>query len=343
MSGEKTEEATNKKIEDSIKQGQVAISKDVQTLAKLIAFYAVFFYFIMEFSGKVSNYFDSLFVLIFKKNIDFDAIISMSVDLFFVLTFPLVIVCVLFSMISTWMQIGFVYSPEAIIPSFKKFDFVQNIKQMFSKKSLVQLLVAFVKVVVLMIVSWLVLLDSLETITLSYRAGLDAFLEILLSLLKLVLFFSFLVFVLLSLIDWFAVFIDHKKNIRMSKTEIKDENKQQYGDPGIKRKRKQLHRNLINSSLSNVSKAKAVVTNPTHIAVALDYEVGVHDLPFILSMGEDEEAILIKSEAAKHGIPIIENVVLARRLYADCEEEEYIQEQHLEMVAELFRLVLRLK
>lgn len=342
MSGEKTEEATEKKKKDSLKKGQVAISKDVQTLGKLLGFYIALFYAIGYFGLEVENYFNALVDLIFKDQVDVDSIFSITIDLLVTLTLPLALLCVVISSVMTWIQAGFVYAPESIVPSFKKFNAVENIKQMFSKKSLVQLLLSFVKIVILALVSWLVLVDSFENVTWSYRGGIDEFLALLVHLLKVVIFVSLAIFVVLSFIDWIATFYHHKKSIKMSKNEVKDENKQQYGNQAMKSKRKREHRNLINSSLSKMPQAKAVVANPTHISIALDYEPGVHDLPFILAMGEDEDALLIRKEAERHGIPIVQNVVLARRLYSDCEEEEYIQEQHLEMVAELFRLVFRL-
>ena len=110
----------------------------------------------------------------------------------------------------------------------------------------------------------------------------------------------------------------------------------------MKQKRKKEHRSILNSSLSRVGNAKAVVADPTHISVALDYEPGKHDLPYILAMGTDEEALRIRKEAKKNGIPIIVNVKLARMLYQDCEEDEYIQKEHLELAAQVFKAVMQL-
>ncbi|HEX4917349.1 MAG TPA: EscU/YscU/HrcU family type III secretion system export apparatus switch protein, partial [Limnobacter sp.] len=89
--------------------------------------------------------------------------------------------------------------------------------------------------------------------------------------------------------------------------------------------------------------AKAVVANPTHISVALDYEPGKHDLPYIVAMGVDEDALAIRETAKKHGVPVIVNVKLARMIYQDCDEDEYIQKQHLELAAEVFKAVMALK
>ena len=339
MSGEKTEQATDKKKEDTRKKGQVAVSKDVQTLMKLICFYAVFFALVDDFGVRFERDFETLVSTSFKGNTDIGKVADLAINLFIYLMIPLVGVSLLLSFVSTWIQTGLVYAPEAVIPSFKKLDAVQNIKGMFSKKSMVQLLLSVIKIIVLAVVSWKVIQMYSTEIILSYRAGIDAMLVLMLYLLKVVVFSSLAVFIVLSFTDWIAVFFDHKKNIMMSKNEVKDEYKQQQGDPHMKGRRQSLHRSLINSSLSSVSNAKVVVANPTHISVALDYEPGKHDLPFILAMGQDEEALLIRKEADKHGIPIIRSVQLARQLYSECDEQQYIQEQHLKMAAEVFKLV----
>jgi type III secretion protein U len=340
MSGEKTEEATDKKKEDSRKKGQVAVSKDVQTLVKLVCFYAVFFSMIGDIGLRFEQDMDTLFQIAFKGDVGAVDAVDLSINLFVYLTLPLVGVSFLMGCISTWMQTGLVFAPEAVEPSFKKFDFVQNIKGMFSKKSMIQLVLSFIKIVVLAVVSFYVIKMYATEIILSYRGGIDVLNVIILHLLKIVVFVSLAVFVVLSLTDWAAVIFEHNKNQMMSKSEVKDEYKQSQGDPQMKYKRQSLHRNLINSSLSTVSNAKVVVANPTHISVALDYEPGRRDLPYILLMGEDEDALLIRKEAEKHGIPIVRSVQLARQLYAECQEDEYIKEQHLKMAAEVFKLVL---
>jgi len=139
-----------------------------------------------------------------------------------------------------------------------------------------------------------------------------------------------------------VVYFNHIKTLRMSKHDVKDERKQSDGDPQMKNTRRQQHRSLINSSLNKMGGAKAIVANPTHISVALDYEPGKHDVPFILAMGEDDDALRMRQFAKEKGIPIIVNVKLARMLYQDCEEDEYIQKEHLELAAQVFKAVMQL-
>lgn len=339
MSGEKTEEATDKKKRDSRKKGQVAMSKDMQTLLKIIFFYLVFFSMV----GDIGNRFERDFTLLVKNtfsgNIDIGEIVDLSVGLMMYLVMPLVGICFLIGLLSTWMQIGLVIAPEAASPSFKKMNFISNIKNMFSKKSIIQLCLSVVKIVVLAIVASMLIVQFSTEIVLSYRGSLTGFFGLLAYLLKIMIFGALAVFIVLSVIDYIAVLMDHQKNLKMSKNEVKDERKQQNGDPQLKGKRKSMHQNLINSSMSNTPNAKAVVANPTHISVALDYEPGVHDIPFVVAMGEGQDALTMRKMALEHNIPIIRSVSFARQLYVECEEEEYVQEQHLKMAAEVFKLV----
>jgi len=244
--------------------------------------------------------------------------------------------------VMTWTQIGFLVAPQAVMPSFKKFDAVSNLKNMFSTKSLVQLLISIVKVFILGWVGYLVFKDNMEAIVYSYRSGMGPFFQILMHVLKTIIFVSLAVFIVLAAIDWAVVYFNHIKTLRMSKHDVKDEMKQSDGDPQMKNTRRQQHRSLINSSLNRMGGAKAIVANPTHISVALDYEPGKHDVPFILAMGEDDDALRMRQFAKEKGIPIIVNVKLARMLYQDCEEDEYIQKEHLELAAQVFKAVMQL-
>lgn len=344
MSGEKTEEPTTKKKQDARKKGQVAVSKDGQIVIKLSAFYLFFFWISGEFVDDLAQLINLISATAFQANhTNGQEILDMAVQVLMLMIVPIAMVCAIAGFIATVMQIGLMPSPESATPSFKKFDAVGTIKNMLSKKSFMQLLMSVVKVAILVLVGYLVFMDSISAILLSYRVGVTQFFDVLVLVLERIVLYSLSVFVIIAVIDWTMEKAHLTKQLRMSLQDIKDEYKQREGDPRLKQKRKQTHRNLLSASLSKVGTAKAVVTNPTHIAVALDYQPGKHDLPFVLCMGEDDEAALIRNEARKHGVPIISSVKLARMIYQDCEEEEYIQKQHLELAAEVFRTVMEMQ
>ena len=143
---------------------------------------------------------------------------------------------------------------------------------------------------------------------------------------------------MLAALDFFFQKWQFTKNNMMSKDEIKREYKESEGDPLIKSKRKQLHQELINqNSLQKVRKAKVLVVNPTHYAVALDYEKDKTPLPVILAKGQGELALRMMEVARQEGIPIMHNVSLAQSLYAEGTEDSYIPRELIGPVAEVLR------
>ncbi|MFN7836286.1 MAG: EscU/YscU/HrcU family type III secretion system export apparatus switch protein [Burkholderiaceae bacterium] len=343
MSGEKTEEPTDHKLKDARKKGQVAVSKDVMLVIQLLMFFSAFFVLIEHVAEWIVDYSQSLMpssgkineITLLRGFIEGRDLTIKIVSLGFVTT-------ILGGWIGVFSQIGFLFAPEAVKPSFKKFNVVGNIKNMFSMKSISQILISLIKVACFAIIFYYIFNNRLSNIIFSYQTGLKGILYTLLSLLKVLVFSALILFIVLSAIDWSITFFFHRKSLRMSKKEIFDEYKQMEGDPHFKSHRKQTHRSLMNSSLSQTSKAKVVVANPTHIAVALDYEPGVHDLPYILAIETDEFAYLVRKQAYEMGIPVIRNIKLAQGLYHDAQVNQYIPSQHIKMAAEIFKEVMRI-
>jgi type III secretion protein U len=344
MSGEKTQPATQKKIDDSRKEGQIAHSKDVVTVLHLLVGYSIFFVLSDNFNEAFSKLLDSIITIGFSQQFTLSAdLVKQAVNVFFICTFPIVFGSAVAGLVASWLQNGFVVAPKAAAPSFKKLDAVGNLKNMLSKKSFIQLFLSLVKVSIVVWIVYLVFESEVNDIVLSYRLGFSEWLTVFSELLKKTIYIILAIFLVIALIDWIAEKAHLMKNLRMSHQDLKQEHKETQGNPEIISKRKQEHRSILNSALGNVGSSKAVVTNPTHVAVALDFEPGVHDIPYIVAMGVDHDAMQIRKIAQEHGIPIIINVKLARMLYNDCEEEEYIHREHLAMAAEVFRLVLGLE
>ena len=151
-------------------------------------------------------------------------------------------------------------------------------------------------------------------------------------------------FCVVAALDYLYQRYKYNQNHMMSKDEVKREYKESEGDPHIKSKRKQLHKEMLaQNSLDNVRKAKVLVTNPTHYAVALDYEKDRTPLPLILAKGEGVLARRMMEVAKQEGIPIMRNVPLARALYRDGTENAYIPKDLIGPVAEVLRWVQSLE
>jgi len=343
MSGEKNLPATQKKIEDARKKGQVSVSKDIKIVFNLMIAYAVIFWSMPGYRKHFTELMDVIVTAGLQSPHHFSGdVIAAAFEVFLLTAFPIVAVCALATTLLTWFQIGFLVAPEAAMPSFKKLDAVQNLKNLFSKKSVLQLLLAMCKIGIVAWVVFQVFVGMLNDMVYSYRAGMEEMLALLESVLKKVIFTTLATFIVVAFVDWVIERKNWLKNLKMSHSDVQDEQKQMYGNQQMVQHRKREHRNLLNSSLSRVSSSKVVVANPTHISVALDYEPGVHDIPYIVAMGEDLEAFEIRRRATELGIPIIVNVKLARMIYSDCEVDEYIQRDHLELAAEVFRAVFQL-
>lgn len=144
--------------------------------------------------------------------------------------------------------------------------------------------------------------------------------------------------------DYFFQRYQHTKQLRMSKDEVKREYKESEGDPQIKGKRRQLHQELIaNSQVQRTRKATVVVTNPTHLAIAIYYQEADNVLPTVIAKGEDHVAKRMIALAREEGIPVMQNIPLARAIYADVPVDRYIPPDLIEPMAEVLRWVKELK
>ena len=147
-----------------------------------------------------------------------------------------------------------------------------------------------------------------------------------------------------ALIDYGYQFYTHRKKLRMSKQEMKDEYKQTEGDPLIKSRIRSLRNERARRRMmDNVPKASVVITNPTHYSVALQYELDVMDAPRLVAKGVDSLAFKIREVAEENDVPILENPPLARALYASVEIDQAIPPEHFKAVAEVIGYVMRLK
>jgi type III secretion protein U len=153
-----------------------------------------------------------------------------------------------------------------------------------------------------------------------------------------------LAYIAIAGFDYFFQKYQHIKQLKMSKDEVKREYKESEGDPQIKGKRKQLHQELMaNSNVQRTRKATVVVTNPTHLAIAIYYEEKDNVLPIVIAKGEDHVAKRMIAAAREEGIPVMQNIPLARAIYADVPVDRYIPSDLIEPMAEVLRWVKSLK
>lgn len=344
MSSEKTEQPTDHKLRKAREDGQVAKSKDM-TQALLMA--ALFAYLLLAGDDLIKRLVDMLAAPAQLYGMSFRGalaiLVGQAVDVLLRLMLPFLLIVIVVAVIGEMMQIGLLLAFKMLIPKGDRLNPVTNIKQLFSMRSLVEFLKSNVKVIVLSWITVLVLMDSLDSLLKIPAAGMGAVGLALTDTMTTMVKYTFLAYAVIALFDFAWQRHRHIKDLMMSMDEIKQEYKQMEGDPHMKGHRRQLAQEIaMGEMVERTRDASAVVTNPTHVAVALYYKEGETPLPIVVSKGADFVAQQIKRVAREAGIPIMENVPLARALLATAEIDQYIPAELIEPVAEVIRALKRL-
>lgn len=349
MPGEKTEPATAKKRRDARKKGDVPMCKDVTTVCSLMAAAIVLWFTFNASVAEVEEFFFYCFSLIESGGIHIISRNGQQIKAEYVSTMinilavPLLVV-LFTSIIVTMIQTKGLITSEKLKPKLSNLDPINGVKKLFSLKSLVEGLKNIVKISLLFCVIIAYYLDKV----LNYRAfyyldpAISAgifFKDIFWLVVRISAIFGIVAF-----FDYFYQRWEYERKLRMSKQDIKDEYKQMEGDPKIKGKIKAKQRQLAQARMMDaVPNSDVIVRNPTHYAVALRYRKNVDFAPIILAMGEDELALRIIALGQKHNVPIVENVALARALYAGGKVQQPIPEDLYGLVAKVIIDVFGLK
>ncbi|MDQ0245699.1 flagellar biosynthetic protein FlhB [Bacillus fengqiuensis] len=347
FAGEKTEKATPKKRQESRKKGQVAKSQDVNTALVLLLIFLYFAFgaktLLKQFMDLITHSYEQYLLLdLTEKNIMFilfDLLPEIAVAIG-----PIMLVALIGGIATNYMQIGFLFSTEALKPNLNKINPISGAKRIFSVRALVELLKSILKITLVGAVTFAILWLNRDEVLLLAQKGLMDGLIVLAKLVFQMGVAASIVLLFLSLLDYFYQKYDFEKSIRMSKQDIKDEHKNIEGDPQIKSKIKQKQREMAMSRMmQEVPNADVVITNPTHYAIALKYDEEKMDTPFVVACGVDYIAQKIKGIAQSHDIVMVENRPLARALYEQTDVGDPIPEEFFKAVAEILAYVYRIK
>ncbi len=343
---QKTERATPRKREQAREKGQVAKSKEASSAAIMLAAILIFYFFgqtmvesmkgitkelLME-SG-VMDMSDAGLHILLKR-----VLLYLGYILLPLLIFPV------FAVASNILQVGFMFTTEPLAPNFSKLNPMQGIKNMVSLNALVELIKSILKLSLIGYAAYFSVkgemvrlgqLADMDTIGIIVYFGHVAF--------KMILITTFILLIL-SVVDYVYQRWDMEKNLRMTKQEVKEEYKDTEGKPEVKSRIRTLQMELARKRMmQEVPKATAVITNPTHLAVAIKYEQGVMHAPVVVAKGGGIIAQNIKEIAKKHGVPIVENKPLARALWKSVDIGREIPVSLYKAVAELLAYVFKLK
>ncbi len=343
-SGEKTELPTPKRIRDAREKGQVARSSELVTALSLIAVIG----YLWLAAGMIWERLAAMLDMAGRWGTQRDftdvvqgALIAVGWDMLVILA-PVVLVAIVAGIAGNFIQIGALFALESVKPSLDKVNPASGFKKIFSMRSLVELGKSTLKIVILSAILYVVIRDSIAPLSYALSCGMPCFTTLTVSLMAKTLAYTAIVLIAAGLADLAYQRHAHTKQLMMTKEEVKREYKESEGDPHIKSKRRQLAQEMVMSDQGGATrKATAVVINPTHLAIVLRYKEGDTPLPMVVAKGRERHAHYLRTQAEEAGVPVFQNIPLARRLYAEVEPLEYIPDDAFAIVAEILAWVKR--
>jgi flagellar biosynthetic protein FlhB len=345
---EKSEQPTSKKLSDARDKGQVAKSTEINSLAAfgsgLILIYLTrgfigeqFRVFSVELFGKLETFH-------MNPSLLQGYFINWAI-FFFLVTSPVIAAVVVFAFISNLSQFSFKFASKALKPKLDKFKIFSSLKRMFfSSKSVVELAKSVVKLILVGTFSYFIIKDLVDNTTKLVELSLEEIVAFMFDsafslIWKIVLFFT-----VIAAVDYIFQRKKFNKDMMMSKQEVKEETKQQEGDPQVKgRQRSVMFKASKQRMMKEIPTADVIITNPTHFAIALKYDTIKSRAPKVVAKGVDELAQRIKAIAVEHHVPLFEDRELARALYKACDVGDEIPAKLFQAVAKILAYIFQMK
>ena len=344
---EKSEKATPKKLRDARKKGQVAKSQDLPSAFTFI----VSIWVILGLSTSLYHYLGDFIVQVFKKipegnlEITIGALFYETFRVIFLSSIPALLIVSAVGVIINFLAVGPVFATEVFKFDIKKFNPVENLKAKFKMKTLVELIKSLLKITIAAYLIYDVMYNSIPVLITAVSMPISSALLIFYTFLMEVVIKVGLFFVFVAVLDFAYQKMSFAKEMKMEKFEVKQEYKNTEGDPQIKSKRRQIAQEMAyeQGPAGGLKKASAVVTNPTHLAIAIGYQKGIDAAPYIMAMGQDVLAERMIKMADELGIPVVRNIKLAHKLWDNGDLYEFIPEDTYEAVAEILRWISSLQ
>jgi flagellar biosynthetic protein FlhB len=344
---EKTEEPTAKRLEDARKKGQVPRSKELNTMA--VTMIGVISLAIMSRSlgNSLSEMMSQRFVLTREEIFDVNSMLihlgeGVGQVLFSMVPFFLAVIIA--AILSSVALGGFSFSAEALTPKLEKLSFLKGMKRVFSARGLIELVKAMAKFVFIGGLTILLLYLSLEKFISLHGMDLSQAISRLNGLISWSVILMTSTLILIAAIDVPFQLWEHKRQLKMTRQELRDEMKETEGKPEIKSKIRQLQRDMAQRRMmEEVPKADVIVTNPTHYAVALKYDPEKMHAPKLVAKGADLVAKNIREVGKDAGVPLVESPLLARAIYFHTELDSFIPAGLYLAVARILAYVFQLR
>jgi flagellar biosynthesis protein FlhB len=345
---EKTEQASGKKLQDSREKGQVAKSMEITSFAIFTSGLMVLFMAQSQIGESISfmaiKIFSSLDTLEINRNNLFDY--SLNGYFFYVkILAPVFGVLVAVGLITNIAQVGLKFSIKALAPKMQKFNIFSGIKRVFfSTTSIVEVVKSLLKLSIITIFTYNVLDDLIFASTSLADFTIEQIVEFMLDSAHSLVWKIALVYAGIAAVDFFYQRFKFKNQMMMTKHEVKEESRQQEGDPQIKSRIRRAQMTMANKRMmQNIPQADVVITNPTHYAIAIKYDMKKDSAPRVIAKGMDELALRIKEIAKKHDVPLHEDRELARALYKSCNVGDSIPAALFKAVAQILAYIFQLR
>ncbi|MFI4892478.1 MAG: flagellar biosynthesis protein FlhB [Phycisphaerales bacterium JB058] len=344
--GEKTEDPTGKKLSDARSRGKIAKSKDLSGAIDLIAAALVLAmlgtYISGEFADLMTRTLGSAPV---GQSNPFDYIapaLHQAARSVVVTVGPVMVLMFVVILIAHFAQVGPLFTTKPVTPDLNRLNPISGVKRIVSLRGIMQTLMSIAKLsVVGTIVVLVIMRNEIKLVRLPLLSPGQATMVTIYVLIE-ILAWVLAILLVIGVIDYLYQKWQHKKDLRMTKQEVKDEVKSLEGDPELKRRRFRMAQEVAMQRVNTeVPDADVIVTNPTHFSVAIRYK-NEWGAPRVVAKGADQIAMRIRFVAMANGVPIVERPPLARALYWGTKEGDLISEEHYEAVAEILAYVYRL-
>lgn len=345
---ERTESATPKRRQEVREKGQVARSLELNSSAVLFASLLLLLFFGNGMMTKGQYYVRVALENIAKIELTVDTLqtyMILVIEKSAWILFPILAGVMVIGMAVNYAQVGFLFSGQPLLPKWSKIDPLNGFKRIFaSKRALIELAKNIFKIIIIGVVSYFTVKGDIDNyIPLMDKAPLDIFSfvawETFELLIKIVI-----VFLCIAVLDYAFQRYDFEESIKMTKQEVKDEYRQMEGDPHIKARIRAIRREQARQRMmQSVPEADVVITNPTFLAVAIQYDMVTMDAPVVVAKGARLIAERIRALAQENHIPIVQDKPLAQALFKACEPGDQIPEEFFQAIAEILAYVYRLK
>lgn len=343
----KTEDASEHKLKKAKEDGNVPTSKEVNNFFALFAATLVIFLAVPPFLQDLMNIMGNLFQNAGNIRINqgtADLILFETSKEFFKALAPVFGIFVLFALVGGLIQNGIIISTKSIEPKLSKISIIKGFGRMFALKSVVELLKAIAKSILVGVVMYAIAYYYKDTIPVLADMEIEQHALFVYYFLLKLLFILAVILILLAMADFAYQKYNYLEDMKMSMKELKDEHKDTNGDPFVKSRQAQLRMEKARARMmQEVPDADVVITNPTHFAIALRYNPEKEPVPRVVAKGHDHIALKIKEIAKENKVPIVENVDLARTLWKTVDLDEIIPMDLYQAVADVIAYIMKLK